>query len=93
MALFKESQARGSSQLPKAYNIAANIQHLERVRPVSTAIGIALDKAAKAEGGLMNPMGAGPKGNPSVLRRLKLSTKAPKIEKSKFAPLKALKHG
>lgn len=89
MALF-EKAGKGSAQLPKPYATQANIQHLERVRPLSTSISIALDKSAKAEGGLMNPMGSGPKGNPSILRRFKLATKAPhlKTAKSKFGPLK-----
>lgn len=94
MALF-EKAGKGSAQLPRPYNTEANIQHLERVRPLSTSISIALDKGAKAEGGLMNPMGSGPKGNPSVLRRLKLNTKPPhlKMDTKTLGRLKALKHG
>jgi hypothetical protein len=76
--------------LPRPYNIGANISHLERVRPLSTAISIGLDKSAKAEGGLQNPMGSGKFGNPSILRRMKLSTKPPalKINAPKLRPLK-----
>jgi hypothetical protein len=64
------------------------------VRPLSAAINIGLDKAAKAEGNIALPMGAGPRGNPAVLRRLKLKIKPPAMHVTapRLKPLK-LRHG
>lgn len=56
--------------LPKPYDVESDATHLEHVRPIAQAIGIALQKAASSEG---------LKGNPSAIKRLSLKTKAPDL--------------
>jgi hypothetical protein len=66
--------------LPRPYAVGQNIQHLEHVRPAYQSIGIALDRASKAEGGPASALGSGPKGNPSVLKRLSFKAKPPVLK-------------
>ena len=56
--------------LPKPYDVESDVTHLEHVRPIAQAVGIALQKAASAEG---------LKSTPSPLKRLSLKTKAPNL--------------
>lgn len=67
------------SMLPKPYNVEADIQHLVHVRPLATAVQIAENKASSAEGNIANPLSSGPRGNPDVLKRLKISPKVPHV--------------
>lgn len=62
------------AMLPKPYDVKSDIAHLEHVRPIGAAVGIGLDKAARAEANIANPLSTGLRGNPSILKRLKLSS-------------------
>lgn len=78
--------------LPRPYAVGQDIGHLERVRPASQAISIALDKASKAEGGPAGAIGSGPRGNPSVLKRLSFKVKPPALKMTNPSKLFRLKN-
>lgn len=80
--------------LPRPYAVGADLSHLEHSRPAYQSLQIALSKAARAEGNIASPMDSGPRGNPGILKRLKLKTAAPKlkIEGSKLGPLRNRVH-
>lgn len=79
----------GPVQLPRPWDVDKDVTRLEKIRPMGNAIGIALDKASKAEGGPANPLSTDPRGNPDVLKRLRIKSKLPsEAITTKIHPLK-----